>query len=171
MADVKQLTSQDIERIATNGIIANFEKDKSITPICMLLDKDNKLAVFPTIVNSVEDKEHLSNVLIPSAIQQTGASVLALISEAWMSEPKKEKDALKASLLENGMIKPSEDPDRKEVIILTIETIASSKMIMWSIIREENEEPRLELNASLDKDVELRGRYSNLLTKFKPSSN
>jgi hypothetical protein len=108
-----------------------------------------------------------------SAIRKTASKLAAcgviLINEAWMVMAEKDVDITK--------IRPSESPNRIEVVMVVLEHIAAGKeMWMANIIREENSPPCLtefkKSFSSKDEDhTGYAGRFTGLIPETNPSVN
>lgn len=94
---------------------------------------------------------------------------LAFISEAWASEnPGTNYDAVvdKDGNYREGVVRPIDDPNRKEILFINFETHDKEAFIQWDMVPK-GEEKVLELKISSDwdkkREVHLRGRFSGLL--------
>jgi hypothetical protein len=115
----------------------------------------------PVVVGDMPNSAYLKDALAGALIlagSMSNTDLIYLVMEAWTATSTPE--ALKA----DPNFLPSEQPDRREVVVMTCETQTVRKLTMFDIIRD------TEGNIAAlvpDKDDELRenctGRFSNLL--------
>lgn len=96
----------------------------------------------------------------------------AFVSEGWMSVYKKTKsDEIidEAGNYMPGVVRPSQDPKRKEVLNISFESYNKTAFQMWEIIRDDKDTPSLISANTLEwEDKEkgnVKGRFSEMLSE------
>ena len=143
-----------------------FEKDKGIEPAVIFVTPDPEkkkkylTGFMPTgmFMVSNEGKEVLSMV-VKKLCTEKPIVALAFISEAWMgSHQGQSKEEIK------NMPPPSEDPDRKEIVMINFETPFSCEHQIYDIIREEGKGPSIDKKSKVE-TAGIEGRFAHLLAK------
>lgn len=162
--------SDDVTQIITES----FKKDKGVNPtVFALMLKNNTLGIgilagLGQFFTSDQGKEMAARI-IKEASKELKPVALAFASEAWISE--KAFSDYQSVVDEDGnyregIIRPSEDPNRKEILMLNFETFDQECFHYFDIIRDGE-------NVSLKKSIcsegwkpkksEVKGRFMNLL--------
>jgi hypothetical protein len=101
----------------------NFQKDKYVCPLIVFLDQNNKIGVFPiTQISGEKDKDDISDTLIEF---RKKFSIVAFLTEAWVS----------AQPQSDSLVKPSNDPDKSEVVTVTLYEGNDIQIITAEILR------------------------------------
>jgi hypothetical protein len=156
---------------------ANFQKnckkfaqgvmeDDGQVPMTVIFLTQNDKHEFVTVfapqlgnIHSTQDKPYFV-AAVKAAITTIKPVAVALITEAWI---------VKRPNLPNfdKNIRPSEEPDREEVVMVQIETFKSNAMYIYDIIRHTDNTIELEYDEEMSSDsidkTNVDGTFSNLL--------
>jgi len=160
---------EDFEDKIKSMVTGIFKKDGKFEPtVFMLVVRDGQLAVgiIPDIgkLFDTDEGKELAAHLIRKINEELKPIALAFASEGWCL--KKNKDEVDDDGKFEGA-RPSEHPDREEILFVTLETHDKCAAIHWDIVR--TIVPDGELIEKLaqpwsKKGDHYAGRFSNLLT-------
>lgn len=154
------------------AVKARFADDKGLDPVVfglMLHEGKPVLGIIEGLAEfftSDENKELAAQVIKDTALKIKPLA-LCFVSEGWASEkPMTEYDAVvdKDGNYREGVVRPIDDPNRKEIILLLFETHDKEAFVQLDIIRNGEE---VSLNEVTNTDWEPKkhraGRFANLL--------
>lgn len=159
-------------------ITAGFKETQKVPPLAFaMIRKNGKWAIVimagleGLFANDIE--KDLAAELIKKMQKDIKPLAIAFVSEAWISMTKDKN--LDDVLDQNGnyrdeKFKPVNDPNRKEVVMISFETFDKQIIDTWEIVRDGKNAKLTTLNISDNKwqkkDPDHKhGRFSNLLTE------
>jgi len=160
--DVYQEELEKFENRVISSVKAMFEEEEEVSPVVFALVRQGKnfsLAVLGGLEQFFisEKGKDMAAEAIKRFSKEMKPLAIAFASEGWMSEiPKGEQ--LKG--------KPSEDPQRKEILHITFESYNQAAFRCWKIERDEKISLKVEdiSHTWKEKDPQvLQGRFMNLL--------
>ena len=114
-----------------------------------------------------DDDKEVAAMMMKRFNQEAKPIATAFVSEGWMSIFEKDAEIHDESgNYKEGIIRPSKDPNRKEVITINFETYNKKAFSCWEILREGEEATLKETTFGIDweiKDSNFGGRFSGLL--------
>lgn len=178
MKTVQEIFAQDMAQFRHDiqGFVEGFfEEHKEVRPVVFVLERSEGKTKFGVIAGigqlftNDEGKEQAAEILREFS-KQHKVIAIATAFEGWMRVvPIQDKDKV---LDENGnyrkdTARPSEAPDRIEVLMVGFETHNQESKIFYKINRE-GAEPRLEIIENMnwsEKDGKCKGRFDDLLSE------
>jgi hypothetical protein len=128
-----QRTQRAAEAIGQN---LDPEDDWETTAVIATLDSERGIGVgiLPLLFTNDEEKDKAFNQTLPSAVAQTGARSIVLVLPSWTVEgPDYDPEGPK----------PSQHPNRKEILLLTGTTLEYNETRSAEVIRSPDGPPRL----------------------------
>lgn len=133
-----------------------------------------------SLMGSDRSKDELLGAMI-EMMKDAKPFAVAFISEAWKSvKNKKDGDRISKEGYSKNGDKPSEDPNREEIIMARIETVMDQQINpIWKIIRpgndpkatgilmEDNQDAKLLDITIADPELKIAGRFANFYEKLK----
>jgi len=131
-----------------------FNRDKEVTPVVFgLVQKEGKfgVAILEGLAElfSGDHGKDLAAMMMKEMAKEVKPIAIAFVCEAWATEKKiSDKDDI---LDENGKyrpgaVRPSEDPNRKEILFINFETFDHEASQQWDIVKNEAGEKVLNVN-------------------------
>jgi hypothetical protein len=116
---------------------------------------------------SSDDDKETAAIMMKKFNQEAKPIATAFASEGWMSTFNKDTEIHdEDGNYKEGIVRPSKDPKRKEVITINFETYNKKAFSCWEIERKGEEATLVETTFGLDwedKDSKFSGRFSGLL--------
>lgn len=151
---------------ANKDFAVKYMSDHGELPMIVVFLTQNDKKEFVTVVapqlgllNTAEDKPRFIQA-VKSAIEAIKPVALAFLTEAWIVKRPVDSE------IDNN-IRPSQEPDKEEVVMVQIETYKNAAMYIYDIIRHTNGEISLEYDEDLGGDKldksKTQGTFSNLL--------
>jgi hypothetical protein len=159
-------------------ITENVFNDRQEFPptLFALIFKDDKFMV--TVLDDLakffvtEAGKDLASEMIAKFNKEVKPLATAFITEGWMSVyDKSESDNIidEDGNYKKNIVRPSDDPKRKEVLNISFESYNKTAFQMWEIKRDSNNTPTLVLSNTLDWESKekgnVRGRFSEMLSE------
>jgi len=104
----------------------NLERDGHLLPIA-ILDTPRGMALHPMKFTNADEK-HMEFLKLAAVVEVIGATQVFFITEAWVSRRKTMKEA--------GEVRPSLDPDRGEMIVVSYKTRESEGAVMQEFVKK-----------------------------------
>jgi hypothetical protein len=176
MKTAQEVYAKHLTDFATEikGVVTRmFENQSSISPIAFALVFKEDRAVIAVLdglgeVFRMPNGKDMVAHIIKESSKELKPVALAFASEAWVSR----RDGIDASLIvdEKGNFKPGmtpeEDPNRKEVVMLQIETFDKESLTYWPVVEKDSTRILEKANLSDDwrpKSNKSQGRFTNFL--------
>lgn len=163
---------QDFKKNIVHAATERFKDEKGLEPVVFALvmhEGKPALAILEGLAQfftSDENKE-LAAEVIKEHTSKIKPLALCFLSEGWVSEkPLTEYDSVidKDGNYREGVIRPIDDPNRKEVLLLMFETHDKEAFVQFDMIRNDDD---VILKETTNTDWELKkhkkGRFANLL--------
>ncbi len=154
------------------AVKARFADDKGLDPVVfglMLHEGKPALGILEGLAEfftSDENKE-LAAQIIKESTHKIKPLALCFVSEGWAAEkPSSEYDAIidKDGNYREGVVRPVDDPNRKEIVLLMFETHDKEAFVQLNIIRNGDDVTLDEVtNTDWEPKKHRQGRFANLL--------
>ena len=131
---MKNETKEFIDSHIIPTAIRLLKSDGFLTPVCFFIDEESNNSFVNQL--SFADDETKAQSIRSTHIKahKVGSDVLVYVTEAWMSTHKREEYE------EGGFVRPSEDPERREAIVVTIAAKSGERMVIsYPFTREEGQ--------------------------------
>lgn len=161
--ELNQKILNDFDKDVTELIIDLFKSEKEVKALLMTLNKkENELSI--SIMDGLESLfyNEVTKALVPDIIKDICKNIKPIatvfITEGWMVK-KQTSEEISRIIDEDGnykkdAIKPAEDPDRIEVIMLSFESYKLQKLKCIEIIRKgDSFSETVELKEMTDLDI------------------
>lgn len=164
---------KDFKKNITKGVIDRFNDEGGLNPVVFALilhEGKPALAILEGLAElfiSDEGKEQAAQIIKETATTIKPLAV-CFVSEGWAAEkPLSEYDSVidKDGNYREGVVRPIDDPNRKEVLLLMFETHNKESFVQLNIIRD-GENVSLQEDTDVDwvlKKEKRKGRFANLL--------
>lgn len=167
-----QLELDDFTKTITEMVSDRFTEDHELEPVVFMLSiKEGKPAIgivhgLGQLFGSDEGKDVAAEAL--KEINESAKPIAtAFASEGWYLSTTKDKSSDLIDKEGRMKVRPSDHPDRLEMLFINFETHDRICMVTWSILREEGQPPMIvELNPPewvSKKVMVVQGRFGNLL--------
>lgn len=176
MKTIEETFAEYLKEFKTNivkAVLGMFEQDKGVQPVVFgLVIHENKPALavlqgLAELFDSDEGKEQAARI-IREASTTIKPLALCFVSEGWISEKAfsdYESVVDKDGNYREGVVRPADDPNRKEIIMMLFETHDKEAFVHFEMIRD-GEEVTLQERLNVDwepKKGNVKGRFMNLL--------
>jgi hypothetical protein len=135
-------TLTEMSKDAIESIAETFEEpDADWLPTMLVMTREetfNLVGIDPEFMASPTTKAILAEQVIPGVLREQNAIAAAFVSSAWMGT----YDNTKMGIGDKHL-RPSQQPDRQEVVMLTLATALEAKSLTAPIIRHEDGPPTL----------------------------
>jgi hypothetical protein len=137
-------------QLVTNSQYTQLETGASLQPqlfvITPRLRNDQPIVgIVPLYYGDADEKEFVMRVYIPSVLTYHSAIGAATITEAWMVSLEKEQITSNWREKINAMQRPSQHPDRIEIVMLQVfDNVGNILEAVARIERAENQPPKLD---------------------------
>ena len=141
-----------------------FKKKGEVKPRGYLLTKNKEVAAINMSSSNHHEREFISQIIIPSLIIEHNGIMLGIVAEAWNTVIN-DDDNEKNKLYSEGIITASNDPERKEIVIISFESSDAFEVNTWDIKRYKKK-PFLANKNIIDTgdDMGIDGRYTNFFS-------
>ena len=144
-------------------LISFYNKYQKVPGIFGGLSEVGKSYYNPMPLLSPDDKVVYVERIIPHFLSLVPSTAICIIQEAWMViVDNRDKDLRK--MYDEGIITPSTSSERKDVALLTFETLAGHELYIY-------EKTESGLNQIEHRHGEVTGQLTHLLSPVKPSLN
>jgi hypothetical protein len=127
LRDLIKKTQDGAEKIALD-----LQPDGDWIPTAMIVaegeDETLEITAAPIPIRDEREKELIFDILLPTLVEKMSARALTLVLPSWTSEAREE----------GADLRPSEDPDRRETLILIGVTLGSVESCMAPVVRSDS---------------------------------